>query len=559
MKTTFFLIIGFLLLFASGSISSQEVTGKNTDLQTGSVSTMCTPDLYELTSKWASEFGSLHPEVKINVSEADYGSTGFGTGGSLGFISGKATTAIIDETNWKMVVGRDVVVAVMNSENPFSAEVNKQGISQEQLTQMLINPLNRNWGTMLVKSLAEPIHLYIVNDETVKAGLEKFINGKNIAFTGIIVGTRDEMVSAIQKDPYAIGFCSLLNITESDQNLAGNLKLLPIDKNGNGTLEYMENIYADLNTFQRGIWIGKYPKSLVSNVYAVSNVQPANENELEFLKWVITEGQLYMNANGYCELVGSESQSQLDKLTIASINVSPVKDASQAGIVLLIVALVLVAGWVTSAVVRNYRKQKNITPDFNISPTGFSEDTLVLPNGLYFDKSHTWSFMEKDGNITVGIDDFLQHITGPVSRIEMKSPGETIRKGDVLFSIIQFGKQLNIYAPFSGIIKKQNTALLSDSSAINSSPYEAGWVYRIEPSNWIKEVQLMDLSEKYRRWLGAEFTRLKEFMTAILRPESPEYAHIVLQDGGELKEGVLAEFGPKVWEDFQTNFLDTFK
>ena len=69
----------------------------------------------------------------------------------------------------------------------------------------------------------------------------------------------------------------------------------------------------------------------------------------------------------------------------------------------------------------------------------------------------------------------------------------------------------------------------------------------------------MDLSEKYRRWLGAEFIRLKEFMTAILKPDSLEYAHVVLQDGGELKEGILEDFGPKVWEDFQTNFLDTFK
>jgi len=26
-----------------------------------------------------------------------------------------------------------------------------------------------------------------------------------------------------------------------------------------------------------------------------------------------------------------------------------------------------------------------------------------------------------------------------------------------------------------------------------------------------------------------------------------------------LKEGVLAEFGPEVWDDFQTKFLDTYK
>ena len=39
----------------------------------------------------------------------------------------------------------------------------------------------------------------------------------------------------------------------------------------------------------------------------------------------------------------------------------------------------------------------------------------------------------------------------------------------------------------------------------------------------------------------------------------PEYAHVVLQDGGVIKEGVLSDFGPEVWEDFQSNFLDTYK
>jgi hypothetical protein len=35
------------------------------------------------------------------------------------------------------------------------------------------------------------------------------------------------------------------------------------------------------------------------------------------------------------------------------------------------------------------------------------------------------------------------------------------------------------------------------------------------------------------------------------------YSHVVLQDGGELSDNVLASLEPKVWEDFQTQFIDT--
>ena len=46
--------------------------------------------------------------------------------------------------------------------------------------------------------------------------------------------------------------------------------LLPIDRNGNGLIDYNEKIYDDINDFSRGVWIGKYPKSLFSNIYSVA-------------------------------------------------------------------------------------------------------------------------------------------------------------------------------------------------------------------------------------------------------------------------------------------------
>ena len=163
--------------------------------------------------------------------------------------------------------------------------------------------------------------------------------------------------------------------------------------------------------------------------------------------------------------------------------------------------------------------------------------------------------MDKDGLVKVGIDDFLQHVTGPLTRIKMKSPGERIRKGKLAVSIIQDGKQLDINAPVSGTIRDFNKTLRTNTSIINSSPYTEGWVYTIEPTNWIKEVQFLIMGNTYKEWLKSEFRRLKEFLMDSGRPGMVEYAH-VLQDGGELKSSILEDLGPETWEDFQTDFID---
>jgi Glycine cleavage H-protein len=135
--------------------------------------------------------------------------------------------------------------------------------------------------------------------------------------------------------------------------------------------------------------------------------------------------------------------------------------------------------------------------------------------------------------------------------------GGKIKKGEPILSIVQNGKRLQINAPISGTINEQNEALISDSSLLNNSPYNDGWVYLVEPTNWLKEIQFLIMEKKYKEWLRNEFTRLKDFIAAYIKPDTLGYQQIILQDGGAISDGFLADFSPEIWEDFQKNFIDT--
>lgn len=560
MKTKILSFVGVLLLFFCSSVIGQEVADKNATPQKETLTISCTPDLYSMANQWASEYSSINPDVRIEVINLAGKNIDQVTDENLSFVSNKSRAAISNEENWKMVIGRDVIVPFINAGNPYLNELLKQGISQEMFAQIFNNPDKQNWGTLVAEGQNTAVHIYMVNDETVMAGVAKFLQASQVPIAGIIVGNKNEVISAVQNDPYAIGFSNVVDIMGTDnQGFAGNIRLLPVDKNGNGTIDYMENIYSDVNTFLRGVWIGKYPKSLYSNIYALSKVQPTNNKEVAFLSWVLTDGQQFMISNGYCSLVNSESQAQLNKINPSILNVTTTNDASSTGLVILVLAMVIILGFVISAIVRRYRKQEKVIPDFNDSLPGFNENSVEVPKGICFNKSHSWAFMEKDGNVSIGIDDFLQHVTGPLTRVEMRNPGEKVKKGEFLFSIVQSGKRLSLYSPVSGIIKQQNETLKEDASTINSSPYSDGWIYRIEPSNWFVEVNFMDMADKYKKWINTEFSRMKDFLATTLKPDSLEYSHVVLQDGGLIKEGILADFGPEVWDDFQTNFLEIYK
>ncbi|MCX6232821.1 MAG: hypothetical protein NTZ33_14885 [Bacteroidetes bacterium] len=226
-------------------------------------------------------------------------------------------------------------------------------------------------------------------------------------------------------------------------------------------------------------------------------------------------------------------------------------------VILLIIAFVVMC--ITMDAIVHYSKQKKskIAAFSNVLSRVFNEETVTIPKGMYYDKTHTWAFMEKNGYVKIGIDDFLLHITGPLNRIKMKNIGEKIMKGEPVFSIIQNGKQLTINAPISGSIKSINNQLIENSSLITTSNYNEGWIYTIEPNNWVREIQFLLIADSYKEWLKNEFMRLKDFFVNIKMANNSAYAPLILQDGGELNDNILAEFGPEVWEDFQTKFINT--
>lgn len=545
-------MLSFILFAISGkgddSQTREQVGSENGQV----VQIYSTPDMVELTNHWISGFEKSNPNAKIVVTEIANKSQI--SEGQVYLTSEVLKT----EPSWKMVIGHDIVVPIFNAKNPLIEKLNKQGLTSEDFARILSE--STNWSIIINEGNTASIHAYISDNEQVISKLSGYTG-----LTSEIIKTKNivsasELVSAIQNDVFAVGFCKLTDVLNIEENtFAGQIDILPIDKNENGQIDGFENIFNNPQELTRGAWIGKYPKELCGDIFSLAAGQPKNESVQEFLTWVINDGQESLGTLGFSNLSSREKASGMLALSEPIVAPEPVTSVPwfPAWGVLFLVALAVL---LVVAFVRFKRKQKAgiLSEDITITPA-LNVQSVEAPAGLYYDKTHTWAFMEKDGQVKIGIDDFLQHITGLITQVKMKTVGEKVRKGEKIFTIIREGKQLEIYSPVSGYIKQYNEDLLLSPQRLNSSPYSDGWVYQIEPSNWLRETRFMFMSDKFRDWLDDEFTRLKDFLATSANSNSLVYNHIVLQDGGELTDNVLADLGPEVWEDFQTNFLDASK
>jgi glycine cleavage system H protein len=181
---------------------------------------------------------------------------------------------------------------------------------------------------------------------------------------------------------------------------------------------------------------------------------------------------------------------------------------------------------------------------------------LKIPEGVYFNRNHTWTFLEKNGIAKVGVDDFLMHITGEVKVNPIFSEGDKIKKGDLLMMADNAGKVLRIYSPVSGEVTGTNPLLEEEPDTVMKDPFGRGWVYKIKPSNWIAETSSLYMAGEAIAWTKRELDKFKDFLARSMKKNTPEISLVTLQDGGELIDRPLSEMPDEVWQDFQKSFLN---
>lgn len=175
---------------------------------------------------------------------------------------------------------------------------------------------------------------------------------------------------------------------------------------------------------------------------------------------------------------------------------------------------------------------------------------LRIPQGLLFNRNHTWSHLEKSGVASVGMDDLLLHLTGGVELNYLKERQEKVKRGEAIARLTQEGKELVITSPISGEIDRVHSSLEDHSDAITDDPYSS-WLYRIKPENWQAETSDAMMADQASEWTGKELERFKDYIAQSVG----ETTEVVLQEGGEMTAYPLREMDQKIWSGFQEKFL----
>jgi glycine cleavage system H protein len=120
-----------------------------------------------------------------------------------------------------------------------------------------------------------------------------------------------------------------------------------------------------------------------------------------------------------------------------------------------------------------------------------------IPNELSYTKEHEWVSVV-DQTFTMGITDYAQAALGDIVYVQLPKVGEAVVAGKVCGEVESTKSVSDIYAPVTGTIVAINDSLSNSPETINSDPYGAGWLAKIEvaaaPSDLLTPAQYAEIT-----------------------------------------------------------------
>jgi len=517
----------------------------------GALQLYCSEPQTELAEILAGQYMKVNPDVLIQVR-----TPGTITGEELAeasaiVLGNKACLANVDRNeDVALVVGRDVIVPIISAKNPYVDLIRQQGMNLDQFTMIYAAGSPLSWGEVLGTGSAAGVKAMVPANACERAYIEAYLGTETEVETAT---NPDEMVKKVGANPLSIGFCNLACLTKLEREGGSeSIALVPIDVNGNGELSHIEDIYGNFQELGHGIYVGKYPSELYTRIYALASAGRTPQGTA-FMEWLLSDGQEQVALAGILPAEYSEKTAGLRALTPVPEELGVEKENRATLILLVVLAMALLApvAWLIIKPAGSGLSEKKKT---TVAAEAFKADESAHPAGLLYDQSHTWAIMEQDGLARIGLDAFVPGITGKLTRMEMKNAGEQVQKGEVLLTLVQDGKRLEIKSPVSGEISSCNEEMSGNPSLLYTAPYEEGWLYRMKPSVWKAETNNFLMVDDYSIWLKGEVSRLKDFFASEFSAADGS-EKVILQDGGMLMEGALGECDPRTWENFQAKFL----
>jgi phosphate transport system substrate-binding protein len=265
---------------------------------------------FEIMQQWIDVYSKTHPGVAFKLSKAISLDSADIMIAAHGFREGE-----LKDDQVAIALTRYAQLPIANSSRGDLKTLQQKGFTQQDLKNIYFDAQQNK-----TDGLNEPVTIYR-REKNVCASrsFAENVTGNQLDVAGNLVNGDDRALSnAVKNDVHGISYNNLgLIYNLKTRKVADSIAVIPIDLNGNGKIDADENIYATLDDVLNFLSTSNNNGIPQDNVNIVINKNTISKNALNFLNWIITQGQQYNRSYGYFDLdktVVSQQQKLLNTI-----------------------------------------------------------------------------------------------------------------------------------------------------------------------------------------------------------------------------------------------------
>jgi glycine cleavage system H protein len=125
------------------------------------------------------------------------------------------------------------------------------------------------------------------------------------------------------------------------------------------------------------------------------------------------------------------------------------------------------------------------------------------PTNLKYSEEHEWVLVESATKALIGITEFAAESLGDVVFVDLPEVGGEVGQAEKMGEIESVKAVSDLYSPVSGKITERNEQVMDNPQLVNDSPFDAGWMIRVELSDPSQLDKLLS-AEQYDSFLAAQ-------------------------------------------------------
>jgi phosphate transport system substrate-binding protein len=269
--------------------------------------------------RWTEEYQALHPDIQFDVQAGGAGkgmSDVLAGAVDIAMVSREVRAEEADQGAVAFGVAKDAVLATVNANNPILDALLQTGLTPERGAAIWLTGDITTWGQLIGANNTAEIHVFTRADSCGAAEVWAIYLGGEAQedLRGIAVQGDPGLAEAVRQDSQGIGFNNLNFAYDATtgQPVEG-IRIVPIDLNRDRMITPDEDFYATKADVAAAIADGRYPSPPARALYLVARGTPTGV-AADFIRWVLTDGQAFVDETGYVQLPHAQLEEGLNRL-----------------------------------------------------------------------------------------------------------------------------------------------------------------------------------------------------------------------------------------------------